>query len=155
MPSDAEFAALGLVLAAAIYDESVDQPLFVGEVFGGPGSRTYDVPAVPAGRDRFRCDVHPEMAGSVIAQQLGLGFVTAVDPTQGQQGVLIGNFLSILGMTLLFATDTHHLVIAALMTGERPVIYGDGEQSRDFTYVGNVVEGNVLAMAAEGSAAGW
>jgi flagellar biosynthetic protein FliR len=31
------------------------------------------------------------VAGSVIAQQLGLGFVTAVDPTQGQQGLLIGN----------------------------------------------------------------
>ena len=46
------------------------------------------------------------VAGSVIAQQLGLGFVTAVDPTQGQQGLLIGNFLTILGMTLLFATDT-------------------------------------------------
>src|SRR6202011_2097170 len=29
------------------------------------------------------------VAGSVIAQQLGLGFVTAVDPTQGQQGLLI------------------------------------------------------------------
>ena len=27
------------------------------------------------------------VAGSVIAQQLGLGFVTSVDPTQGQQGV--------------------------------------------------------------------
>jgi flagellar biosynthetic protein FliR len=55
-----------------------------------------------------------QVAGSVIAQQLGLGFVTAVDPTQGQQGVLVGNFLSILGVTLLFATDAHHLVIAAL-----------------------------------------
>jgi flagellar biosynthetic protein FliR len=54
------------------------------------------------------------VAGSVIAQQLGLGFVTAIDPTQGQQGQLIGNFLTILGMTLLFATDTHHLVLAAL-----------------------------------------
>ncbi|MCA6110506.1 flagellar biosynthetic protein FliR [Bradyrhizobium cenepequi] len=54
------------------------------------------------------------VAGSVIAQQLGLGFVTAIDPTQGQQGQLIGNFLTILGMALLFATDTHHLVIAAL-----------------------------------------
>jgi flagellar biosynthetic protein FliR len=51
---------------------------------------------------------------SVIAQQLGLGFVTSVDPTQGQQGLLIGNFLTILGLTLLFATDSHHLVIAAL-----------------------------------------
>jgi len=42
-----------------------------------------------------------QVAGSVIAQQLGLGFVTAVDPTQGSQGVLIGNFLTILGVALL------------------------------------------------------
>jgi flagellar biosynthetic protein FliR len=55
-----------------------------------------------------------QVAGSVIANQMGLGFVTAVDPTQGQQGVLLGNFLSVLGITLIFATDLHHLVIAAL-----------------------------------------
>jgi len=55
-----------------------------------------------------------EVAGSVVAQQVGLGFVTAIDPTQGQPGALIGNFLTMLGVTLLFATDTHHLVIAAL-----------------------------------------
>src|SRR5665213_401695 len=55
-----------------------------------------------------------QVAGSVIAQQMGLGFVTAVDPTQGQQGLLIGNFLTLLGLTLLFATDSHYLVIAAL-----------------------------------------
>ena len=35
-----------------------------------------------------------QIAGSVVAQQLGLGFVTAVDPTQGQQGVMVGNFLT-------------------------------------------------------------
>jgi flagellar biosynthetic protein FliR len=56
-----------------------------------------------------------QVGGAVIAQQMGLGFVTTVDPTnQGQQGVLIGNFLTLLGVTLLFATDTHYLVIAAL-----------------------------------------
>ena len=55
-----------------------------------------------------------EVAGSVIAQQLGLGFVTAVDPTQGEQGAMLGNFLTLLGVTLFFATDMHHLVIAAL-----------------------------------------
>jgi flagellar biosynthesis protein FliR len=55
-----------------------------------------------------------EVAGSVIAQQLGLGFVTAVDPTQGEQGAIIGNFLTLLGVTLFFATDMHYLVIAAL-----------------------------------------
>jgi flagellar biosynthetic protein FliR len=65
------------------------------------------------------------VAGSVVAQQLGLGFVTAVDPTQGQQGLLIGNFLTILGMTLLFATDSHHLVISALNESYR--IFSPGE----------------------------
>jgi nucleoside-diphosphate-sugar epimerase len=40
--------------------------------------------------------------------------------------------------------------ITALRDGGQPVVYGDGEQSRDFTYVGNVVDGNVLAMTADG-----
>jgi nucleoside-diphosphate-sugar epimerase len=35
--------------------------------------------------------------------------------------------------------------ISALLGGERPVIYGDGEQSRDFTYIDNVVEANIRA----------
>jgi UDP-glucose 4-epimerase len=34
---------------------------------------------------------------------------------------------------------------AALLSGEQPVIYGDGEQSRDFTYIADVVAGNLLA----------
>jgi flagellar biosynthetic protein FliR len=55
-----------------------------------------------------------QVAGSIIAQQLGLGFVTAIDPTQNQQGALVGNFLTLLGVTLLFATDMHHVLIAAL-----------------------------------------
>jgi flagellar biosynthetic protein FliR len=69
-----------------------------------------------------------QVAGSVIAQQLGLGFVTAVDPTQNQQGMLVGNFLAVLGVALIFATDLHYLVIAALndsyrlfQPGEMPV----------------------------------
>jgi flagellar biosynthesis protein FliR len=55
-----------------------------------------------------------EVAGSVIAQQLGLGFVTAVDPSQGEQSMIVSNFLSMLAITLFFATDMHHLVLAAL-----------------------------------------
>jgi UDP-glucose 4-epimerase len=38
--------------------------------------------------------------------------------------------------------------ITALAAGESPVIFGDGEQSRDFTYVDNVVDANVLAIDA-------
>jgi len=55
-----------------------------------------------------------QTAGSIIAQQLGLGFVTAIDPTQDQQGMILGNFLTLLGIALIFATDMHHLVIVAL-----------------------------------------
>ena len=35
--------------------------------------------------------------------------------------------------------------IDALLTGKAPVIYGDGEQSRDFTYISNVVNANIKA----------
>jgi nucleoside-diphosphate-sugar epimerase len=35
-----------------------------------------------------------------------------------------------------------------MLAGERPTIYGDGEQSRDFTYVDNVVHANLLAAEA-------
>lgn len=38
--------------------------------------------------------------------------------------------------------------VDALLEGRRPTIYGDGEQSRDFTFVSNVVEANLLAAAA-------
>ena len=55
-----------------------------------------------------------QVTGSIVAQQLGLGFVTAVDPTQGQQGVIVGNFLTMTGVMLVFATDLHYLAIMAL-----------------------------------------
>lgn len=38
--------------------------------------------------------------------------------------------------------------IFALEAGESPTIFGDGEQSRDFTYVGNAVDANLLAAEA-------
>src|SRR5438128_6188020 len=38
--------------------------------------------------------------------------------------------------------------VTVLLAGERPVIYGDGEQSRDFTYIDNVVDANLRAAEA-------
>lgn len=35
-----------------------------------------------------------------------------------------------------------------MLAGEQPTIYGDGEQSRDFTFIANVVQANLLAAAA-------
>jgi flagellar biosynthetic protein FliR len=85
-----------------------------------------------------------QTAGSVIAQQMGLGFVTSVDPTQGQQGLLIGNFLTLLGVTLLFATDSHHLVIAALNDSYK--IFAPGEM---------MASGDVASLATRAFAAAF
>ena len=41
------------------------------------------------------------------------------------------------------------LFITAMLAGRQPTIYGDGGQSRDFTYVANVVHGNLLAADAD------
>jgi len=38
--------------------------------------------------------------------------------------------------------------IDAFLQGSPPIIFGDGEQSRDFTYIENVVQANLLAMSA-------
>ena len=43
------------------------------------------------------------------------------------------------------------LFISALCDGRRPTIYGDGEQTRDFTYVANVVDGVLRACHAPGA----
>jgi UDP-glucose 4-epimerase len=42
------------------------------------------------------------------------------------------------------------LFVTALLAGRRPLIYGDGKQTRDFTYVDNVVDANLRALKARG-----
>jgi nucleoside-diphosphate-sugar epimerase len=39
--------------------------------------------------------------------------------------------------------------ISAMLEGHPPIVFGDGEQSRDFTYIDNVVQANLLAMSAD------
>jgi plastocyanin len=41
--------------------------VFAGEIFGGKGDRTYAIPALAAGTYIFRCDVHPDMHGTLVA----------------------------------------------------------------------------------------
>src|SRR6266513_3835761 len=46
--------------------------------------------------------------------------------------------------------------LSAAAEGRRPVVFGDGQQTRDFTYVDNVVDANILAATAPGAtASGW
>jgi len=56
------------------------------------------------------------------------------------------------------ATSAYAAVIAAfaknILANQRPAIFGDGEQSRDFTYVANVVHANLLAARSQSPLAG-
>lgn len=56
-----------------------------------------------------------QTAGVIVANQIGLGFATAVDPAMGAQNPSIGNFLTMLGVTLVLVLDLHHLAIQAII----------------------------------------
>lgn len=55
-----------------------------------------------------------QVAGNIIAMQMGLSFAQTVDPTQGTQGVIVSTFFSMLAVTLIFATNLDHLLVAAM-----------------------------------------
>lgn len=54
------------------------------------------------------------VAGTVIAFQTGLAFAQSSDVVQGIQGAIVGSFLSMLAVTMIFVLDLHHLLIAAM-----------------------------------------
>jgi len=54
------------------------------------------------------------VAGQIIALQMGLSLAQIFDPSQEIQGAIIGGFLAVLGTTMIFATDAHHALLTAL-----------------------------------------
>lgn len=54
------------------------------------------------------------VAGSTIALQSGLAAAQQFDPSQQVQSALYASFLTLIGITLIFVTDLHHLLILAL-----------------------------------------
>lgn len=76
-----------------------------------------------------------QVAGSVIAFQMGLSVAQSADPTNGGiQGAIVGSFLSFLGITLIFATDLHHVALAAIhdsymiFSPTTPLMFDDAAQ---------------------------
>lgn len=55
-----------------------------------------------------------QVAGNVIATQTGLAFAQTFDASQGTQSALVSMFLSLLAVTLIFASNLHHLLIAGM-----------------------------------------
>lgn len=89
-----------------------------------------------------------QVAGAVIAFQAGLSVAQSADPTNGGiQGAIIGSFLSFLGITLIFATDLHHVALAAvydsymIFSPTAPLMFGDAAEMAIQTIAGAFVIG--------------
>jgi flagellar biosynthetic protein FliR len=89
-----------------------------------------------------------QIAGSVIAFQTGLSVAQSADPTNGGiQGAIIGSFLSFLGIALIFATDLHHVALAAIhdsyviFSPTTPLMFDDAAQMAIQTISGAFVIG--------------
>jgi len=115
-------------------------------VYAGSSSAYGDTPTLPKREDMLPNPISPyavaKLAGEhymrVFAHVYGLETVVLryfnvfgphQDPTSHYSGVLA-------------------IFCRKLLAGQQPTIYGDGEQSRDFTYIDNVVHANLLAAAA-------
>jgi UDP-glucose 4-epimerase len=115
-------------------------------VYAGSSSVYGNTPTLPKTEDMIPSPISPyavaKLAGEYYLQSFtrvyGLETVTlryfnvfgpCQDPTSQYSGVLA-----------IFALK--------MLAGETPTIYGDGEQSRDFTFIQNVVHGNLLASEA-------
>ena len=93
-----------------------------------------------------------QVAGTIIANQMGLGFAMAVDPTQGQQGVIFGNFLSVLAVTMVFSTDLHHLVIYAATSSFTLFPPGNWMPSGDFAQAAVILTADAFRIGIQISA---
>lgn len=94
-----------------------------------------------------------QIGGVIIANQSGLAFALGTDiANEGQQGALYGNFLSILAITLVFVTDTHYLVIAALYDSFTIFPPGQMPPVGDFSQIATETVAHVFSIAVRMSA---
>jgi len=88
------------------------------------------------------------IAGMLISYQIGLANAFVYDPTAAQQGSIVGNFLTMTGLLLLFITNLHHLTLSSVVKSYS--LFGAGKLPPidDFAYtmVQAVSQSFVLAM---------
>jgi len=122
----------------------------VGRVVAAGSSSVYGAsPELPR-RETQRPDPRSPYAASKLATEQ---YVHALGELKGTQTVVL-RYFNVFGAGQDPASQYAAVVprfITAALTGRRPVIYGDGLQSRDFTHVDNVVAANLLAAGANGT----
>jgi nucleoside-diphosphate-sugar epimerase len=118
-------------------------------MFAASSSAYGDTPTLPKIETMPPMPRSPYAANKVAAEAM----IRAYAASYGMDGVSL-RYFNIFGPRQS-ADNAYAAVIAAfakaILSDKRPVIFGDGEQSRDFTYVDNVVRANLLAATAEKS----
>jgi UDP-N-acetylglucosamine/UDP-N-acetyl-alpha-D-glucosaminouronate 4-epimerase len=115
-------------------------------VYAASSSAYGDNPALPKQEDMLPAPISPY----AVAKLAGEHYVRSFWRCYGMETVAL-RYFNIFGPRQ-DPTSQYSAVfakfIAAMLAGEQPTIFGDGEQSRDFTYIDNCVRANLLACAA-------
>lgn len=89
------------------------------------------------------------VAGAAISYQTGFAMAQTVDPTQGTQSSIYGSFLAVLAVALIFATDLHHLLIAAIHDSYVLFRPGDEMPAGDFAQLAFLALADAFRIALQ------
>jgi len=115
-------------------------------VYAGSSSAYGDTPTLPKHEEMLPNPISPY----ALAKLAGEHYMRAFSRVYGLETVVL-RYFNVFGP---YQDPTSHysgvlaIFCRRMLAGEQPTVYGDGEQSRDFTYIDNVVHGNLLAAAA-------
>jgi nucleoside-diphosphate-sugar epimerase len=115
-------------------------------VYAGSSSAYGDTPTLPKREDMLPVPISPY----AVAKLAGEHYMTTFARVYDIETVTL-RYFNVFGPYQ--DPSSHYSGVLAIfcrkmLVGEAPTIYGDGEQSRDFTYIANVVHANLLAAAA-------
>jgi nucleoside-diphosphate-sugar epimerase len=121
-------------------------------VFAASSSAYGEDPALPKVETMLPAPIAPY----AVSKLAGESIVTAWQHSYGLEGVVL-RYFNVFGSRQP-ANSPYAGVVASfahrLLAGERPVVFGDGSQSRDFTHVANAVHATLLAGVADRDACG-
>ena len=115
-------------------------------VYAGSSSVYGDSPTLPKREEMLPNPISPY----AVAKLAGEHYMRVFSRVYGLETVVL-RYFNVFGP---YQDPTSHysgvlaIFCRRMLAGEQPTIYGDGEQSRDFTYIDNVVHANLLAAAA-------
>ncbi len=115
-------------------------------VYAGSSSAYGDTPTLPKQEEMLPNPISPYAVAKLAGEQ----YMRAFARVYGMETVVL-RYFNVFGP---YQDPTSHysgvlaIFCRKMLAGEQPTIYGDGEQSRDFTYIDNVVHANLLAAAA-------